>query len=366
MSDLVEYPHRQAGTDPAESAAFADAQWHDLLVEPLDGRAWDDVAKPTDRLPARAESLVREEVWNLSRQPVGLSVTFTTEATELFVRWAFDEPVRYNARSPGQRDAGLDCYGQDDDGAWYWVGAAPPLDRPSCCLRINQTPLDGRRRRYRLYLPNTHAPAALSLGVPAGASVQLGGRDPRKPVVYYGTSIVHAAGASRAGMGHTAILQRRLDLHLVNLGFSGNARLEPELAQLLAELDPALYVIDAMANNSPESARALLGPFIRSLRAAHSDTPILVVPDRLYTDHRFQPSRERSWAAKREVFDAVLAELAAEGVAGIHRLPHLDLFGTDTEGSVDGSHPSDLGAWRMAKATTTAIASILGLREVAR
>ena len=46
-----------------------------------------------------------------------------------------------------------------------------------------------------------------------------------KPIVLYGTSIAQGACASRPGMAWGNIVQRNLDLPLINLGFSGNGRL---------------------------------------------------------------------------------------------------------------------------------------------
>ena len=80
-----------------------------------------------------------------------------------------------------------------------------------------------------------------------------------------GTSIVQGGCASRPGMVHTAILGRRLDREAINLGFSGNGMMEPEVARLMAELDPALYVIDCIPNVG-ERIGELTVPFVRILR----------------------------------------------------------------------------------------------------
>lgn len=47
--------------------------WIDLRDLGLQGWGWTDTAHPYDRLPARAEALVPEPVWNLSRQSTGLA-----------------------------------------------------------------------------------------------------------------------------------------------------------------------------------------------------------------------------------------------------------------------------------------------------
>ena len=68
--------------------------------------------------------------------------------------------------------------------------------------------------------------------------------------MFYGTSITQGACASRPGMAAVAIVGRKLDTSVINLGFSGNGRMQPEIADLLIELDPAIYVIDCIQNMS--------------------------------------------------------------------------------------------------------------------
>ena len=48
--------------------------------------------------------------------------------------------------------------------------------------------------------------------------------------------------------GFSAILGRRLRRPIINLGFSGNGRMEAEVVTLLAEQDPFVYVIDWFPN----------------------------------------------------------------------------------------------------------------------
>ena len=97
--------------------------------------------------------------------------------------------------------------------------------------------------------------------------------------MFYGTSITQGGCASRPGMAYTAIVQRLLDIPAINLGFSGNGRMEPEMAELLAELDPAVYVLDCLWNMSEEMVTERVGPFVRRLRQAHPNTPILLAED---------------------------------------------------------------------------------------
>lgn len=125
---------------------------------------------------------------------------------------------------------------------------------------------------------------SLEIGVPAGA--QFEGLKPRAdaPILFYGTSITHGACASRPGMVHTAILGRRLDRPVINLGFSGNGRMDVAVGELMAQVDAALYVIDCLPNMRPDQVTAKCAPLVRMLRAAHPDTPIVLVEDRRFTN----------------------------------------------------------------------------------
>ena len=101
----------------------------------------------------------------------------------------------------------------------------------------------------------------------------------RKPLVFYGTSITQGGCASRPGMVHTAILGRWLDRPVINLGFSGNGTMDPEMADLMAELDPALYILDCLPNINAAQVAKRVVPFVRTLRKARPETPILLVED---------------------------------------------------------------------------------------
>ena len=69
-----------------------------------------------------------------------------------------------------------------------------------------------------------------------------------KPVVVYGTSIAQGACATRPGLAWTAILERKLDRPLINLGFSGSGQLEKSVIDLMAEIDAKLYILDCLPN----------------------------------------------------------------------------------------------------------------------
>src|SRR5205085_2015483 len=142
------------------------------------------------------------------------------------------------------------------------------------------------QREFLLYLPLYNGVSSVEIGIAKGSTLAKGPARPperQKPIVFYGTSITQGGCASRPGMVHTAILGRRLDRPVINLGFSGSGRMEPAMATLLAELDPAVYVLDCLPNMSAAEVAERMEPFVRTLRKAHPRTPIVMAEDRLYT-----------------------------------------------------------------------------------
>ncbi len=361
-----------AASPPAAAAEPATAQdppalsWFDARELAVEGRAWPEaeLAAPWDRLPARAEPLVRPPVWQLSRDSAGIAVRFATAATEIHARWRLRSAELAMPHMAATGVSGLDLYARDEAGAWRWVATGQPRAQENQARLIaGLAPVEGSGpREFLLYLPLYNGIESVEIGLPADSLLATGEprpEDRRLPLLFYGTSITQGACASRPGMAHPAILGRRFDRPVVNLGFSGNGRLELELAELLAEVDAAVYVIDCLPNLNAERVTQRAAPFVRALRAKRPDTPILLVEDRSNTNAWILPARARHHATNRAALRAAYEELLVEGVKGLHYLRGEALLGADAEAAVDGSHPTDLGFARQAEVFAAALGPIL-------
>jgi hypothetical protein len=333
--------------------------WHDVSAWDVEGRLWADEERLRhfDRFPAAAEATVTPVVWQLSRDSAGMLSRFRTDATTIHARYKLLKPALAMSHMPASGVSGLDLYARDEQGGWRWVAGARP-DRQEFTAELISG-LAPQSREFALYLPLYNGVESLEIGVPAGAAFEpLPAR--QRPIVFYGTSITHGACASRPGMAHVAILGRRLDRPVANLGFSGNGRMDAAVGDLLARVDAACYVIDCLPNMEADEVRERCAPLVEKLRAARPDVPIVLVEDRRLTNAWILPAKDRlhdgRHAALREVFDG----LVATGVADLHYVPGDDLLGGDGEGTVDASHPTDLGFMRQADAFEPVLRKALG------
>lgn len=338
-----------------------DFVWH-RLDEP-EGRGWrmPDTLRPTDRLPARAQELVPDAVWELSRHSASLYYRFRTDAREIAARWTVGlEPVAM-PHMPASSCSGVDLYAADDHGLLRWAsfGAPDRVGTTTETLLADIRPAG--MREYRLYLPLHNQVDDVFVGVPDGTTVEIVDHDPTPPVLYYGTSIVHGIAASRAGMAMPAQLGRRLGRPVIGLGFSGNARMEESLAGLLAELEVAAYLIDCLPNMTAEQVAERTEPFVRRLRQDRPTTPILLIEDRTRTDAWIRAGVQDDHDARRAALKAAYDRLVDSGDKNLSYLPATGLIGTDDEGTVDGSHPTDLGFTRMVTHLIPSCQRLLGL-----
>jgi hypothetical protein len=331
--------------------------WFDAKDLDIEGKGWQDPKAFYDRLPAKAEKTVRPAVWGLNRHSAGLCVRFVTDATTIHAKWAVTSANLAMPHMPATGVSGLDLYVRDGKNKWHWLGVGRPTAQSTTQLMASGLPAG--KREFLLYLPLYNGTTSLEIGLPKGHTLAKARAHKHRPIVFYGTSITQGGCASRPGMVHTAILGRWLDCPIINLGFSGNGRMEPEVGDLLAELDVAAYVIDCLPNMAAGEVAERTAPLVNLLRKARPSTPIVLVEDRSYANAPLLPAvksrNETSRAALKKAYDS----LVASGVKGLHYLPGDRLIGDDGEGTVDNSHPTDLGFLRQAEAFRPVLEGLL-------
>ena len=175
-----------------------------------------------------------------------------------------------------------------------------------------------------------------------------------KPIVYYGSSITQGGCASRPGTAYQGFISREMNADFINLGFSGNARAEQESSDYIKSLDMSAFVFDYDHNaTSNEHLLATHEKMFLNIREAHPDIPIIIlsapVADPL-----------PSWAVpRRAIIETTYKNAIARGDKNVYFIDGPALMALcGKEGTVDTTHPTDLGFYSMAQAVIKVLKEI--------
>lgn len=350
--------------DPATATKDAKSPvlWYDARNLTVEGKGWTDTDAFFERLPTKAKGFVTDAVWGLSKQAAGLCVRFITDAGRISARWTVTSPRLAMDHMPASGVSGLDLY-VNDRGIWRWTGVGRLRGTTVTNECVLAEGIPAGPHEYMLYLPLYNGVKSLEIGVNPEATLAHPAPRPAacaKPIVVYGTSITQGGCASRPGMAHVAILGRKLGRPMINLGFSGSGKMEPSMAAMLAELDASVYVLDCLPNMTGEMVTERVEPFVEALRKTRPDTPIVLVECVMYEGGRFLPEVCKRITERNEALRIAYSHLIAKGVRKLTYVSGGALLGTDGEGTVDGTHPTDLGFMRFADALEPVLRTVLG------
>jgi lysophospholipase L1-like esterase len=133
----------------------------------------------------------------------------------------------------------------------------------------------------------------------------------------------------------------------LNFGFSGNGRLDPEMADYLATLPASLLIIDALPNVAAEDVEQKLTDFIRRFRM-QSNVPLLVIPNISYGHEDDNREIGDALAIKDKAYEKVWEICKKTGIRNVTFISSERIRFDDDEGTVDGVHLTDLGMKRHA------------------
>lgn len=340
--------------------------WIDGVDIPQEGRAFADTQSPYGRIGEKHLSKiapVNGGVAGHAFESAGICYRFVTDADELTFRWSLSRPQLEFPHMAATGVSGIDIYEFTPDKGWRFVNwrFVEPRNYPDKqtgnIYTIKWTP----GRPCWVYLPLYNGIADFAIGVARGKTVNplpVRASGVTKPVVFYGSSITQGACASRPGMAFTAIAGRQGDFPVVNLGFSGSAHMEPEVCDMLADIDASCFVLDTLGNvlQVPGELESRYEAFVRRLHAAKPSVPIV-----LCAPGGGDFGRPSTGVANAH---AIYEKLKQEDPCAWGRLYWIsedDLCEDDGEHTVDGCHPNDWGMIQMGKAHAKAVRAALGL-----
>lgn len=330
-------------------AALAGLHYHDASQFKVIGKPTLATDTVFSRLPDSLCGKVRKPLWDLGRNSAGIAVRFRSNTTTIGAEWTVRNNFAMNhMTATGVR--GLDLYALQPDGSWAFVNSARPGTKPlnTCTIMSNMT---AQMREYLLFLPLYDGCERVAIGIDSTAVIEQPAIDlpqVERPVVWYGTSITQGGCASRPGMAASNILERELNRVVINLGFSGNGRLDPEIANVMAAIDAGMYILDCLPNLTTPQIKERTEKFYSILRAAHPNTPILMVRTPEFPNKRFNSEVRRLVDEKDATWLEFYRQFRAAGDSNVHFIDTTGMIGSDGEATVDCAHFTDLGFERCA------------------
>ena len=332
---------------------------------PVLGKGFDDCVRQNDtisdgyftRLPADLQGVVRKAVWDLGQNSAGLAIRFRTNSKCIGAEWRPLNNFGMSHMTPtGVR--GLDLYALVD-GEWLFVGAGQPNGKKSRNVFIRK--MNGEMREYIMYLPLYDGVINLSIGIDSTAVIEkphvadLVPSEKDLPIVFYGTSVTQGGCATRPGMAYPSIIERKLHRETVNLGFSGNGRMDKCLGDKIAKIPASMYVIDCLANCTSQIVKDSTEHFIRAIVEANPDVPVLMVSNYCYPYQYLDAQFQIDTPEENAIWKEFAQKFRKEGYKNVR---YIDAYakgnmkkspiGPDHEGTVDGVHMTDLGFLRFA------------------
>lgn len=291
------------------------------------------------RLSPEVASTVSAGVLALSGNTAGGRIRFVTDSKRIAVR------VKLNGNTnmphmPRTGSSGIDVY----EGKKYLCTYRPPaISKTGAYEAVSYT--NNGEWLITLNLPLYDGVSELQIGLEEGASLRPApDYKYEKPVVFYGSSITQGGCASRPGNSYESMLSRELDANYINLGFSGNAKGEPAIAEYIAGLEMSAFVYDYDHNaTTVEYLESTHEAMFKTVREKNPDLPIIIVsaPKSFLDSYRVRT---------REVIIRTYENAVAAGDKNVYFVDGSHFFDEVGDAfSVDGTHPNDLGFYYMAK-----------------
>jgi lysophospholipase L1-like esterase len=290
----------------------------------------------------------------------GMSLIFTTNATDLIIRYV----VKNDSRSlfpamPMTGATGVNLYAIDQNGKWVsMLGDSSFAD--TIVYRFYQLKADksniGKEPEYRLFLPLCNKLEWMEIGVADSSIFNLQPLS-EKPIVVYGNVITSNSAVSRLGLNWTALLEKKLDRPFLHFDIPKNNVERKALTSYISKTDAALYMLDCGACEDGKLTGSLfcstLAETVRQLRKGHTNVPILLIQHNSTSTVRQKELTKMNGLLKR-----VFAELKSSGIKNIYQLADTAIHLT-VDGTTDGRSLNDASMQQWATACENRIRLIM-------
>ena len=306
------------------------------------------------RMPQSVAESVSEWVGYLNRNTAGGRVRFKTDSSYV--------AISTKMKNLGKMDhfaltgsVAFDLYANEGNGERFVTTLRPPFEVENGYESL----FDFKSKKMReitINFPLYSDVCELYIGLENDATVEKSASYKyEKPIVYYGSSITQGGCASRPGNAYESIISRALCVDHINLGFSGNAKGEDEIADYISSLDMLLFVYD-YDHNAPNSEHLekTHEKMFKKIREKKPDLPIIIMTG--ITMDRYYDNRKRH----QEIIYNTYKNALDSGDTNIYFWDgEIEFAPYEENGTVEGCHPNDHGFVGMATSLLKTLEKIL-------
>ena len=333
-------------------------KWVDATKLTICGHTIKNAENPYSRLDCTPYNFENKTLIRYCRFSTGVYVMFKTNSTEISAEWSVaSSKVRDNITAITQ--LGVDLYIKDN-GKWRFCGVGRVSTDPEVTTykkSIIKNMAEGDKE-FMLYLPLWSEITDLKIGVDKDATIKAIPSPYKHRIVVYGSSTPHGASPSRPGLAMLARMSRDLNMDFVNFCFSGNAKLEMECADVLADCKTDAIICYCFGNPTSQQIEERVDEFTECVVKAHPNKPIIFIRP-FHTPERFYDLKKKAMYIKKfEVIERKMEALTKQ-YKNVYYLNEPTAHGDDHEDTIDNSHLNDMGFDRILKVYEPLIAEIL-------
>ncbi len=269
-------------------------------------------------------------------------VRFRTDSKKIAVKCNYHK-MRSSSGMALAADAGIDLY----SGLGFIANYRP--EDGNSFIDMEASTDSSQMRDYTMYLPLYSSIKELEIGFLKGSKIEKATpHKSDKAILFYGSSVTNGGCATRPGLTYPAVITRKLGAEMINLGFSGNARGETEIARYIAQQNISAVIIE-YDHNAPtaEFLKKTHEPFFKIVREANPKIPVILISGWFFREYSDDVNRK----IRRDIVKQTMLNAMQSGDNAVSFIDGSELFPENTAGdySVDLVHPNDMGFYVMAE-----------------
>jgi hypothetical protein len=295
---------------------------------------------------------------NMLEMSTGIIVSFKTNSSAIYVNADF-ETISVGAPA-GWASRGFDLYIKKD-GKWLWAGVAAAGTNVKTEKDYNRKlveDMDDSMKDCILYLPTYSKLKSVRIGVLEGSKIKKGDVPFRHRICLHGSSFMHGASTTRAGLTVPGYLTRMTGLQFCSLGVSGDCRMQPQFANALKDAPVEAFVFDAFSNGSASSVEKSLFKFIETIQSGKPGVPLIFMKTIWRERRNFNQKVDEAERLKEEMADKLMKE-AVQKYKDVYYIECTNATSEMHDTTADGTHPGDYGYYLWAASVKDAILEIL-------